>query len=103
MNFEDDEEMRRELMEIFLDENPKQMKSLKSAIVSRNLDAIKFVAHTMKPSVLMFGLKSMYKKLEKIEIFIKGLNLNRVKRLYDEIKKMMEVFYKENKIVGTKK
>lgn len=95
-DFDDDPEMRNELLEIFLEENPKQMRSLKSAIVGRNLEAIKFVAHTMKPSALMFGLKRMYKKLEKIETIVKGISLTKIKILYDDIKKNLEIFYKEN-------
>jgi len=96
-DFEEDLEMRNELMEIFMDENPKQMKSLKTAIIGRNLEAIKFVAHTMKPSILMFGLKKLYKKLEKIEIICKSISLNKIKALYEDIKRGLEVFYNENK------
>lgn len=98
--FEDDPEMRNELLELFMEENPKQMKSLKSAIIARNLDAIKFVAHTMKPSVLMFGLRKMYKKLEKIEIICKSISLNKIKCLYEDIKKDFDLFCEENKIAN---
>jgi CheY-like chemotaxis protein/HPt (histidine-containing phosphotransfer) domain-containing protein len=97
-NFQDDPEMRNELLELFLEENPKQLKSLKSAITSRNLDGIKFFAHTMKPSVLMFGLRKLYKMLEKIEVISKSISLSKVRGLYDEIKKDLQSFYFENKI-----
>jgi len=96
-DFEEDLEMRNELMEIFMDENPKQMKILKTAIIGRNLEAIKFIAHTMKPSLLMFGLKKLYKKLEKIEIICKSISLNNIKDLYEDIKIGLEVIYDENK------
>jgi signal transduction histidine kinase/DNA-binding response OmpR family regulator len=97
--FEDDPEMRAELMELFLEENPKQMKSLKSAIMGRNLESIKFVAHTMKPSVLMFGMRKSYKMLAKIEYICKSISLSKLKYLYEDIKKEIKIFYSENKVI----
>ncbi len=98
--FEEDLEMRNELLELFVEENPKQMKNLKNAIISKNLEAIKFVAHTMRPSILMFGLKKLYKKLEKIETICKSVKLSKINNLYDEIKTGLEIFFSENNKVS---
>jgi len=76
------------------------MKNLKNAIISKNLEAIKFVAHTMRPSILMFGLKKLYKKLEKIETICKSVRLSKINILYDEIKTGLEIFFSENNKVS---
>ena len=55
-----DEELLREVAELFLDEYPMLLKEIRSAAMSRDADALQRAAHSMKGSVSNFGADDVY-------------------------------------------
>lgn len=55
-----DEELLREVAGLFLDEYPMLMNEIRTAIMSRDSDALQRAAHSMKGSVSNFGADGVY-------------------------------------------
>ncbi len=60
-----------EMMRLFIEENPKGIAELEAALAQHNLPAVRKVAHTMKSSVVFFGLDkhigAALKQLENVQ------------------------------------
>ena len=79
-----------EMIEIFLIENPKEIKSLESGINEKNFASIKAAAHKMKSTVPFVGIdKIIEKDLSEIEkLSLEGTDIERITRLFLKVKEI---------------
>jgi hypothetical protein len=83
-----------EIMEVFLTEVPKYLETLKDNIKNENLEDIKFNAHKIKSSMLIFGQKKVFDIFEKIEINYKTYSIEKIKLMYVNIFKILRKYVK---------
>jgi len=93
---EDDKEFEKDMIGCFLKNNPIELLKLDEEIKKEDFNKIKFVAHTMKSSVALFGLKSIKAKLEEIEkISFTSKDIRKISENYQEIVLGLEKNYKD--------
>ncbi len=80
-----DNEVVLEIINIFMDEYPERMESLKKNIDEKDFDQIKFNAHSLKGVVANFVAPEVQEIAKQLEI--KGINkdLTNVDTLYNEL------------------
>lgn len=93
---EENSDINSEIMDVFLIEVPKLMRILRNNIKDENLDEIKFNAHTIKSSMLMFGHKKVFNILEEIEKNCTSISISKIKLMYISIFKILRNFFKNN-------
>ena len=64
-----DEDFKRELIKIFLEQIPEFVINLNSFFESKNLEKLAREAHTAKSSVLIFGMTNTGKLLKNIQLW----------------------------------
>ena len=80
-------EFVREMIQIFLDHNPIDLKDLENSISKKEYPAIKSKAHKMKTSLGFMGLKHLLKPLESIETLAENKReTEEIQFIYGEIK-----------------
>ncbi|WP_109437048.1 ATP-binding protein [Aquimarina sp. AU119] len=65
--FDDDKEIIKSVLQIFIEETPEEYKKLKEAIENKNINVIKGIAHKLKSSFKTIGLQKETSILEDIE------------------------------------
>lgn len=77
----------KEIVTIFLEQNPIEIIELEQAIKLENYNAIRSIAHKMKTSVGFIGLEQLLNPLDQIEtLAIENSNITNIKPLFDHIK-----------------
>ncbi|HDH05022.1 MAG TPA: response regulator [Nitrospirae bacterium] len=89
-----DEELLKELYEVFIDDAPRQMEILKKAIDTNDTVLTERQAHSLKSATANIGANSMSDKAFKIELTARDRNLNNAHMLYEklehELKKVLK-------------
>lgn len=81
----------KEIIEIFVEQNPIEINELKQAIEKEDFSIIRSVSHKMKTSVGFMGLEILLPKLSKIEsLAINRESIYEIKIIYDDIKIICE-------------
>ncbi|WP_282086464.1 PAS domain-containing hybrid sensor histidine kinase/response regulator [Aquimarina algiphila] len=65
--FDDDKEIIKSVLQIFIEETPEEYKKLKEAIENKNINVIQGIAHKLKSSFKTIGLQKETSILENIE------------------------------------
>jgi len=84
-----DESLLRELVQIFLDEAPKQLATLQRAIETGDLDAIERTAHSLKGELSCLGLADAAHKARDLERMGQDLTLQPAAELFPAFAKEM--------------
>jgi signal transduction histidine kinase/DNA-binding response OmpR family regulator/HPt (histidine-containing phosphotransfer) domain-containing protein len=77
-----DEPLLRELVQIFLEESPKQLTAMRRAIESANLEAIETTAHSLKGELGYLGLPTAAEKAKDLERMGRERTLQPVAELF---------------------
>lgn len=64
---EGDEELLLEMIELFLEDCPSQMESIRTALASRDPEMLTNAAHAFKGSVGNFGARTSYDAAQRVE------------------------------------
>ena len=86
----DDEELLREIREIFSDDAPKQMEALKRAIDTNDVVLTERQAHSLKSAAANIGAELMRDKAFEIELAARDKNLNNLQMLYEKLEHEMQ-------------
>lgn len=80
-------EFIKEIIDIFLDQNPRELNDLENAIKEKNYPAIKTISHKMKTSVGFIGIDQLLSPLAKIEeLSQKGEEIKQIELLFESAK-----------------
>ncbi|GBD97809.1 MAG TPA: response regulator [Nitrospirae bacterium] len=94
-----DEELLRELWEIFIDDAPRQMEILKKAIDAGDIALTERQAHSLKSAAANIGANLMSDKASGLELAARDKNLNNARMLYEklehELKKALKALTKD--------
>lgn len=94
----DDPAFKKEMIDLFLQEVPKDMALLENAIIEKKYENIKAIAHKLKSSVTIIGLSKVAEALLKTEIdALDNQNIIFIKREFQKIKKRIDEAYEELK------
>ena len=81
----------KEIVAIFLEQNPIEIKELKQAIKLKDYDTIRSIVHKMKTSVGFIGLEQLLEPLNQIEtLAIENVNITSIQLLFNHIKTTCE-------------
>ena len=80
-----DEDLSRELLEMFLEEFPHKLEEIKKALKEEEAPMVARVAHTIKGSSANIGANTIREAALEMEIASKDLNLNLANTLVDKI------------------
>jgi signal transduction histidine kinase/CheY-like chemotaxis protein/HPt (histidine-containing phosphotransfer) domain-containing protein len=81
----------KEIVTIFLEQNPIEIKELEQAIILEDFNNIRSISHKMKTSVGFIGLEQLLNPLNQIEtLAIENGNVVNIQPLYDHIKIICE-------------
>lgn len=81
----------KEIVTIFLEQNPIEIMELEKAIEFKDYDAIRSIAHKMKTSVGFIGLEQLLEPLNQIEtLAIENSNIMGIQPLFEYIKTTCE-------------
>jgi signal transduction histidine kinase/CheY-like chemotaxis protein/HPt (histidine-containing phosphotransfer) domain-containing protein len=92
-----DEEILKEICEVFIDEAPKQMGMLKQAIENIDIDMTERQAHSIKSASANIGADSLSEKAMEIELSAKDNKLENVQNLYTGLENEFEKVLQELK------
>jgi HPt (histidine-containing phosphotransfer) domain-containing protein len=62
------EEFVKKMIRLFIETAPENVKKLKEAFENKDFQTLKGVAHTMKPNLDMFDIKSLYATIRSVEV-----------------------------------
>lgn len=80
-------EFIKDIVQIFLNQNPKELIDLEHAILDKNYLSIKSISHKMKTSVGFIGIQSLLPVLSKIEeLAQKSEEIKQIELLFEEVK-----------------
>lgn len=91
----------QEMIQTFLAENPKEVKSLEEGIQKKDFEAIRQAAHLLQSTIPFMGLDKIIEKeiseIQKIAMSRGGNNLEieEIETLFSRIKEVCEVAYRE--------
>jgi two-component system, sensor histidine kinase and response regulator len=98
-----DEELFREVIEIFLDDVPKHMTSMRQAIEDGDGEAIERTAHTLKGELGYLGISEISRKAREMEAFGQKSDLLLAAGLYTTLEpELSEVLISMRRMVGAK-
>lgn len=82
----------KEMINTFLEENPKEVEVLEKAIQSKNFEDIKQAAHCMQSSIPFVGLdKIIESEVYEIEkLAVQKISLQKISELFSKVKKVCE-------------
>jgi signal transduction histidine kinase/CheY-like chemotaxis protein/HPt (histidine-containing phosphotransfer) domain-containing protein len=76
----------KEIITIFLEQNPLEIKELKEAIHNKNYPTIRSISHKMKTSVGFIGITQLLPELTKIEnLAINEVDINAIQVLFNDV------------------
>jgi len=81
-----DENFKRELIKIFLEQIPDFIKNMKMYLDNNNLENLAREAHTAKSSVLIFGMTNTGNMLKDIQLFAENNNLTKIRTAFEAVK-----------------
>jgi HPt (histidine-containing phosphotransfer) domain-containing protein len=81
-----DEDFKKELMEIFMNQIPAFIKNMTDFFATNNMEKLAREAHTAKSSVLIFGMENTGKLLKDIQFFAEN---NQVSDINPALKKVV--------------
>jgi CheY-like chemotaxis protein len=77
----------KEIIDIFLEQNPIELKELESAINSKDYTSIRSISHKMKTSVGFIGISQLLPELNKIENLASNEgNINTIQAIFSHVK-----------------
>ncbi len=85
-----DEDLLREIIEIFINDVPQQMSEIKEAVRSRKGDMLEKSSHKLKGAVSNFGENATFKSAFKLEIIGKENRFDDVEEVYGTLVKDVE-------------
>jgi HPt (histidine-containing phosphotransfer) domain-containing protein len=89
----------KEMITIFLEENPEEVKTLEAAIQEKHFESIKAISHHMKSTIPFVGIDVLIGKdlldIEKLSSEKTGLDI--IKALFENVKNICERAYNELK------
>jgi HPt (histidine-containing phosphotransfer) domain-containing protein len=87
----------KEMIEVFLAENPQQMQNLEKNIAEQNFAGIKQQTHKLRSSIPYMGLDSVVgdKVVEMEELAGKSSDIEQIKQDFDTVKSTFEEAYEE--------
>ncbi len=95
-----DEDLLREIVEIFIIDVPQQISEIKEAVNSRNGDALEKSSHKLKGAVSNFGENATFKTSFKLEVMGKENRFDNIEEVYGTLVKDVECLLNElNKII----
>jgi signal transduction histidine kinase/DNA-binding response OmpR family regulator/HPt (histidine-containing phosphotransfer) domain-containing protein len=98
-----DEKLLHEVVEIFLDDVPKHMASLRRAIAEGNAEAVEGAAHTLKGELGYLGISEVSRKARELEEFGRKSDLRLAAGLYATLEsELSEVLISMRRTVGAK-
>jgi histidine phosphotransfer protein HptB len=96
---ETDHEFVIELIDIYLDESPKQIHAIGSALTTRSFPSLMITAHTLKGSSLNLGAKQFGQLCQKLEEIGRvgvsipdGTSISALENEYENVKKTLAAF-----------
>ncbi len=92
-----DEDLLRDIVEIFITDIPQQISEIKEAVNSCNADALQESSHKLKGAVSNFGEIATFKTAFKLETMGKENRLENVEQVYDTLVKDVESLVNELK------
>ncbi len=106
-----DNDMLYNIINIFIDNTPKELKKIESAIDKGQIQKINFVLHKVRPSVELVSGKKFIRKFTYVQVNcrcyiekrdLKVIVLNLVKNLYELVAQLKEFqgFYIERKYIN---
>lgn len=90
-----DKELFEELVNLFIEDTPKHLASIKKAYDNKNVDEIQHIAHSIKGSSGNFGASSMQKVALSLEQTAKTGNFSKMGHLIDALEMEFEMLKKE--------
>lgn len=97
-----DEELFREIVEIFIKDTPVQMEMLKNAIDESDIVLTELHAHSLKSAAANIGVNSMKEKALKIELMARNKTLNNIQVLYEDLDSELRKVIKELSILQSR-
>ena len=90
-----DEELLREIGQLFLEEYPAMLSRLASAIASQDAHTVDRAAHSIKGSVANFGAHAAYQAALELEQMGRAKNLGEASRQLDELERALAALHLE--------
>lgn len=84
-----DEQLLRELTQIFLDNYPKWMSDMKTAISTGDLETLGFTAHTLKGAVGLFRATDTFESAQRLETLADNGELNGLHQAFGTLEEKM--------------
>jgi HPt (histidine-containing phosphotransfer) domain-containing protein len=80
-----EKELLREIIKIFIDTYPEDLKTLQNSILEKEPESIRKAAHRIKGSVSNFGQYEAFKSAKEIECKAREGELSDMANMYDEL------------------
>lgn len=94
-----DKVFMKEMINLFLSENPEEIQSMEKGILERNFDAIKSIAHKLRSTLPFIGLdKVIDKEVVEVEsLATQRSSIGKIEELFTKIKAMCQKAWLELK------
>jgi two-component system sensor histidine kinase/response regulator len=89
-NLGGDMDLLKEIIEIFLDDFPNQMKQIREGILAGDAEAVEHAAHSLKGSVANFAAKRAYDAAYRLEVLGREGNLGEANEALGDLEKEIE-------------
>ena len=89
-NLGGDMDLLKEIIEIFLDDFPNQMKQIREGILAGDAEAVEHAAHSLKGSVANFAAKRAYDAAYRLEVLGRDGNLGEANEALGDLEKEIE-------------
>ncbi|MBX2844318.1 MAG: Hpt domain-containing protein [Flammeovirgaceae bacterium] len=86
---ENDIGFMREMVEVFIKETPRELQKLQFALSKRDWKTIGSIAHSLKTSVRLMGMKDLHMEIEELEI--SGKSEKDVKSIPERTEKIIKI------------
>jgi HPt (histidine-containing phosphotransfer) domain-containing protein len=92
-----DPEFEKQLIELFIKEMPEYLKDLEKNVQDENFKGIKMVAHKMKSSCGIFGLKDLVERFHKLEELSVSCQIQLILKIFHDCKSQLDLILYEMK------
>lgn len=92
---DDDEEMLRQLVEVFVEDMPSQLEAIGKAVGDNDANGLRLSAHLFKGSVSNFGAVLLTEKALELEVKGRNEKLDGAKALFEKLKEEADILHKE--------
>jgi HPt (histidine-containing phosphotransfer) domain-containing protein len=89
-NLGGDMDLLKEIIGIFLDDFPNQMKQIREGILTGDAKAVEHAAHSLKGSVANFAAKRAYDAAYRLEVMGREVNLGKANEALGDLEKEVE-------------